>query len=151
MYYYILSTPPVTPHLICKNRDSYLVGSPLKIEGQSMLTEDALQRFCYDNRLDYGEVKKWTVKYSIRGSMLSDGTDVLSVLNQYPTIHLSKNQGDSFTFETWVESPIDRDSLFSALKPLVDLHGEYIDWHECTHNMSYASKPCLIAETYVRG
>lgn len=83
--------------------------------------------------------------------MLSDGSDVLAILNQYLTLHMVTNQGNAFTFETWIESPSDRDSLFNALKPLVDQYGESIDWHECTHTNAYASKPCVITETYVRG
>lgn len=127
------------------------MGTPQELTYQISMNDDELSQFCYRNRLDVSAVMDWIVKYSIRGIMLSDGSDVLTVLQEYPVLHLTTNQGESFTFEAWLSSPADRDSLFNALKPLVDQYGEYIDWHECTHNNAYASRPCVIAETYVRG
>lgn len=91
------------------------------------------------------------MKYSVRGNMLlSDGSAVVTVLNKYSLWRLITGQGESFTFEAWVNTQADKDALFNELKPFVDEFGEFIDWHECTHDEP-AVQPCTIAETYVRG
>ena len=94
------------------------------------------------------------MKYSIRGNLrLADGTGVNDVLNQYTLWRLITNQGvdeegnDLFTFEVWVNTIEDKDSLFNELKPYVDQYGESIDWHECTHDEA-TTQPCVIAEVY---
>lgn len=89
------------------------------------------------------------MKYSIRGNMnLTDGTDVNLVLNKYTLWKLDTKQIlDQFIFEAWVNTIEDKDALFNELKPFVDLNGEIIDWHECTHDEP-TNKPCVIAEEY---
>lgn len=91
------------------------------------------------------------MKYSIRGTMsVSDGSAIVAVLNNYALWRLITDQSDSFTFESWVNTQAEKDSLFDVLKPFVDEYGESIDWHECTHDEP-TPQPCVISETYVRG
>lgn len=94
------------------------------------------------------------MKYSIRGTLnLTDGQSVVDVLNSYSLWRLITNQTTSedgtqlFTFEAWVNTLTDKDSLFNDLKPFVDTSGEVIDWHECSHDEAI-SRPCVIAEEY---
>ena len=88
---------------------------------------------------------------------MSDGASVVALLNEYdiqlpsePIQHQDENEQDLFSFEVWVATVEEKDSLFSALKPFVDEYGELIDWHECTHDEA-VSLPCVIAETYSGG
>lgn len=91
------------------------------------------------------------MKYSIRGNMLlSDGSGVVAILNNYSLWRLITGQGETFTFEAWVNTQSEKDSLFDDLKPFVDEFGESIDWHECTHD-ELTPTPCVIAETYTGG
>lgn len=94
------------------------------------------------------------MKYSIRGNLnITDGSDVIDLLNDYTLWRLvtsqnvNENDQDIFTFEVWLNTVEDKDSLFNSLKPFVDEFGELIDWHECTHD-ERVSLPCIIAETY---
>jgi hypothetical protein len=90
------------------------------------------------------------MKYSIRGNMLlSDGSAVVAVLNNYSLWRLITAQGDTFSFEAWVNTQDEKNALFDDLKPFVDEFGEFIDWHECTHDEPIV-QPCVISETYVR-
>lgn len=41
-------------------------------------------------------------------------------------------------------------STYNSLKPTVDKHGGYINWHECSHGDDDA-KPCVIADEYRGG
>lgn len=91
------------------------------------------------------------MKYSIRGSLNTvDGSAVVGVLNNYSLWRLMTNQSETFTFEAWVNNTMDKDNLFSDLKPIVDASMGQIDWHECTHDETKA-QPCVVAESYVRG
>lgn len=89
------------------------------------------------------------MKYSVRGSMnLTDGTEVNLMLNKYILWRLVTTQtADTFSFEAWVNTVEDKDSLFNELKPFVDVNGEVVDWHECSHDEPI-STPCVIAEEY---
>jgi hypothetical protein len=93
------------------------------------------------------------LKYSIRGNMnLADGTEIVNVLNNYSLWRLVTNTfsdevQDKFTFEAWVNTPGDKDDLFTDLKPFVDEYGEVVDWHECSHDEAVQT-PCVIAEEY---
>lgn len=89
------------------------------------------------------------MKYSIRGNMnLTDGSGIVDVLNKYTLWKLDTNQtADIFSFEAWVNTVEDKDALFNELKPFVDVSGEVIDWHECSHDEPI-STPCVIAEEY---
>ena len=94
------------------------------------------------------------MKYSIRGNLsTSDESNIVSLLNRYILWRLvtkttkDENDQDIFTFEVWVNTIDDKDSLFNALKPFVATSDEVIDWHECTHDEAI-SLPCVIAETY---
>lgn len=84
---------------------------------------------------------------------MADGSNVVSLLNQYDLWRLITGQGtdetgaDIFTFEVWLNDLADKDSLFPQLKPFVDQYGEVIDWHECTHDEP-SPQPCVIAEEY---
>jgi len=82
--------------------------------------------------------------------MLSDGSEVIELLNKYALWRLITSQTESFSFEVWVNTSDEKDALFSDLKHFVDEYGESIDWHECTHDEA-APQPCVIAETYSRG
>lgn len=83
--------------------------------------------------------------------LLSDGSSVVSVLNNYSLWRLITSQEvDSFIFEAWVSTEGEKESLFDDLKPFVDEFGEFVDWHECTHDESI-STPCVISETYIGG
>lgn len=55
-----------------------------------------------------------------------------------------------FEFEAWVDNVTDKSTLFDDLKPFVDTHGGWIDWHECTHD-ELTPTPCVIIETYTQG
>lgn len=97
------------------------------------------------------------MKYSIRGNLnMSDGSPVVALLNKYVLWRLEtrqtadENEQDIFSFEVWLNTESEKDSLFNALKSYVDEYGEMIDWHECTHD-KLIPNPCRIAETYVRG
>jgi hypothetical protein len=96
------------------------------------------------------------MKYSVRGSLsLTDGSDVVNIINQYTLWKLDTNQNvdelgnELFSFEAWVNDVADKDSLFNELKTFVDQYGEVIDWHECTHDEP-TQTPCVIAEEYRR-
>lgn len=86
---------------------------------------------------------------------MADGTNVVSLLNNYDLWRLITNQSvdelgnDIFTFEAWLNTLLDKDNLFNELKPFVDQYGEVIDWHECTHD-EVNSQPCVIQEEYRR-
>lgn len=157
MFYYVLPSLPDISHLSCEVRGQFLVGTAEALSGESM-SEDALRHYCYMNRIDYAAISAWTIKYSLRGSLgTSDAASVEAVLTHYPTSHYAVNASidesgnNLFSFEVWVESEADKDALFEQLKPLVDQYGELIDWHECSHDVMYAARPCVISETYVRG
>lgn len=87
---------------------------------------------------------------------MSDGSGVVDLINRYTlwrlvtSSHTNEAEQEIFTFEVWVNTVTDKDSLFNALKPFVDEYGELIDWHECTHD-EVVSLPCVIAETYSGG
>jgi alpha-mannosidase len=94
------------------------------------------------------------MKYSIRGNLaMADGAHVVSLLNDYILWRLITNQSvdeegaERFTFEVWLNTVEDKNSLFESLKPFVDEYGEVIDWHECTHDEA-VTKPCVIADEY---
>jgi hypothetical protein len=94
------------------------------------------------------------MKYSIRGSLaMADGTAVVELLNQFNLWRLITGQNSSdtgadvFTFEAWLNTIEEKDSLFNQLKPFVDQYGEVIDWHECTHDEP-SPQPCVIIEEY---
>jgi hypothetical protein len=94
------------------------------------------------------------MKYSIRGNLaMADGSNVVSLLNQYDLWRLITGQSiddsgaDIFTFEVWLNTVEDKDSLFPQLKQFVDQYGELIDWYEYTHD-ELISQPCVIAEEY---
>lgn len=93
------------------------------------------------------------LKYSIRGHLsLSDGSPVVAVLNTYNLWRLVTSQEkvgkeDIFTFEVWLNTVIDKTSLFNELKVFVDDYGEKIDWHECTHDEEIPTS-CVIIEEY---
>jgi hypothetical protein len=90
------------------------------------------------------------MKYSIRGTLnTSDGSAVVSLINQYVLWRLVTNQSDTFTFEAWVNTEADKNSLFAALKTHVDTNTGSIDWHQCTHDEPQP-QPCSIAETYTK-
>lgn len=97
------------------------------------------------------------MKYSVRGNLtISDGSNVITLLNTYELWKLDqeldkdKNGNTVFTFEAWVNSVEEKDSLFNQLKPFVDQYGESINWHECTHDETL-TQPCTIIETYPAG
>lgn len=89
------------------------------------------------------------MKYSVRGNMnLTDGTEVNLVLNKYTLWRLVTTQTeDTFNFEAWVNTVEDKDALFNELKPFVDVSGEVVDWHECSHDEP-TQTPCVIVEEY---
>lgn len=84
---------------------------------------------------------------------MTDGSNVVSLLNRYNLWRLitgqsmDENGSGLFTFEAWVNTVEDKDSLFTQLKPFLDAYGELIDWHECTHDEPIP-QPCVIAEEY---
>ena len=97
------------------------------------------------------------MKYSVRGTLnMSDGASVIALLNTFELWRLETKQSvneeeqDIFTFEVWVNTAQEKTHLFEQLKPFVDVYGEMIDWHECTHDEA-VSLPCAIAETYQGG
>lgn len=88
------------------------------------------------------------MKYSIRGNLNTlDGSVVVSLINQYVLWRLVTDQNDTFTFEVWLNTAADKNSLFESLKPHVDTNSGLIDWHYCTHDEPNP-QPCTIAETY---
>ena len=98
------------------------------------------------------------MKYSIGGNIFtSDGADIVNIINDYKlwklTITNSKDNVtslDVFDFELWVNNELDKNNLFDDLKPLVDVNGGYINWHECSHDEE-VFKPCVIVEEYKGG
>lgn len=85
---------------------------------------------------------------------MADETAIVELLNRYIMWKLvpgrkKEDEKEWFTFEVWVNSDSDKNSLFDELKPYVDEYGEVIDWHECTHD-EIEPKPCHIAEEYGR-
>lgn len=95
------------------------------------------------------------MKYSIKGNLaISDGSGVVEILNKYNLWRLvTNNYKDAitnveyFTFEAWVDTEAEKTNLFNELKPIVDVNGELINWHECTHDEE-VQQPCVIAEEY---
>ena len=95
------------------------------------------------------------MKYSIGGSIFaSDGTGIVNIINNYKLWRLTvANEKDSvtnlntFTFEAWVDSELDKNSLFTDLKNIVDTNNGFVNWHACTHDENNA-KPCIIVEEY---
>lgn len=94
------------------------------------------------------------MKYSIRGRLsMTDGTSLVGILNTYNLwkletgTHVNETGEEIFSFEVWLNTTEEKDSLFDKLKPFVDEFGETIDWHECTHDEEN-SKPCKIIQTY---
>ena len=87
---------------------------------------------------------------------MSDGSSIVAILNEYELWRLktsqfiTDNEQEVFSFEVWVNTIEEKNSLFDALKPSVDEYGESIDWHECTHDEGISS-PCVIVEIYTRG
>lgn len=91
------------------------------------------------------------MKYSIRGSLnTTDGTGIVNTINNYSLWRFVTGTNETFTFEAWVNSEIEKNALFASLKPYVDTLTGSIDWHECSHDET-TQQPCVIAETYVRG
>lgn len=84
---------------------------------------------------------------------MSDGASAVALLNEYELWRLKtrqfidRNEREIFSFEVWVNTVEEKDSLFDALKVYVDEFGEMIDWHECTHD-EIVHAPCVIVETY---
>lgn len=95
------------------------------------------------------------MKYSIGGSIFtSDETGIVDVINNYKLWRLTvANERDSvtnlniFNFEAWVNTELDKNSLFADLKAIIDNNNGQINWHECTHDEEI-STPCVIAEEY---
>jgi hypothetical protein len=89
------------------------------------------------------------MKYSIKGSLsMSDETEMIALFNRYTLWRLeANNTGDQFTFEVWLNTAEEKDQMFNELKYYVDMFGEKISWHECTHDEPL-SLPCEIAEEY---
>lgn len=96
------------------------------------------------------------MKFSVRGNLAAaDSSAVVELVNKYQLWRLvtgsyvDEDEREVFTFEVWLNSESDKDSLFNGLKPYVVSESEYIDWHECTHDEP-ESRPCVIEETYRR-
>jgi hypothetical protein len=92
------------------------------------------------------------MKYSIRGQLpITDGSQVVSVINTYVLWRLITDQTEEFNFEVWLNTSTDKDSLFNQLKPFVDQNTGSIDWHECCHDEPPEMQhPCVISEEYRR-
>lgn len=96
------------------------------------------------------------MKYSVRGNLATaDNSAVVELVNKYqlwrldPKKFKDENGQEIFTFEVWLNSESDKDSLFNGLKPFVETESDYIDWHECTHDEP-EGQPCEIKEVYRR-
>ena len=94
------------------------------------------------------------MKYSIRGKLnTNDSSEVITLINRFTLWRLitnnriNKEDQEIFTFEVWVNTENDKNSLFNALKPFVNEVGKEIDWHECTHDEEFI-QACVIAEIY---
>lgn len=89
------------------------------------------------------------MKYSIRGTLqLTDETEFINTVNNYTVWKLDpKRSGEEYSFEVWLNTVEDKTELFNDLKPIVDLYGESISWHECTHDEPI-NQPCVISESY---
>lgn len=97
------------------------------------------------------------MRYSVRGAIpIDDSQSLVAAINSYQlwrlitALEVDEELGDAFTFEAWVNSEDDKTSLFNQLKPFVNTHGGWIDWHVCTHD-ELTRRPCAIAETYTQG
>lgn len=98
------------------------------------------------------------MKHSIRGKLsMADGSQVVGLLNSYTLWRLITGttidwdtKVEYFSFEVWLNTVEDKDSLFNSLKPYVDQFGEVIDYHPCSHDESI-STPCVIEEEYRGG
>lgn len=97
------------------------------------------------------------MRYSVRGTIpIDDSQPLIATINSYQLWRLITAQevdeelGEAFTFEAWVNSEDDKTALFDDIKPFVDAHGGWTDWHVCTHDEP-TRRPCVIAETYTQG
>lgn len=63
------------------------------------------------------------------------------------TYKIFKYDNGEVSFDLWVETEAQKDTLFSDLKTFVDQHGGSVSWHECSH-WEGAVTPCIIAESY---
>lgn len=93
------------------------------------------------------------MKYSIRGNLNgTEGDSVAPVLQSYTAWRLMMDNNwdtNTFTFEMWLASEVDKNNLFEELKPFVDEFTGNIDWHVCTHDERYR-QPCVIVTEYRR-
>lgn len=95
------------------------------------------------------------MKYSVKGSLrTTDASVLMATLGKYTSDISSSQHTDPeghavLIFEAWVASTEDKTAMFEDLKPLVDMFGEAINWHECSHEET-VSRPCVIRETYSR-
>jgi hypothetical protein len=82
--------------------------------------------------------------------LITDGSAVVTVLNNYALWRLVIEPTEAFVFEAWVNTEAEKNALFNELKDFVDEFGESIDWHICTHDEP-SPQPCELAETYTGG
>jgi hypothetical protein len=95
------------------------------------------------------------MRYAIRGNfVINDQQDVLDTIQKYPlwkplvkTTYMDDEGLEWVTCEALLNAEEDKTYLFEELKTLVNYTGEWIDWHECTHDENI-SKPCVIQEDY---
>jgi hypothetical protein len=92
------------------------------------------------------------MKYSIKGQLsLTDETELVSLFNRYTLWRLDVMKSeDKITFEVWLNTVEEKDQMFGELKYYVDMFGEKIDWHKCTHDEPVGTE-CKIIEEYKGG
>jgi hypothetical protein len=88
------------------------------------------------------------VKYAVRGSFSPEKQEeVTNIITNYPLWRpFTPIMDELFSFEVFLNALGDKNNLFEDLKMLVQT-GEFIDWHECTHDENIP-KPCIITEEY---
>jgi hypothetical protein len=89
------------------------------------------------------------VKYSVRGNFNSEKQEeVTNIITNYPLWRPFEptTMDEFFSFEVFLNALDDKTNLFNDLKSLVQV-GDFIDWHECTHDEN-VQRPCEIAEEY---
>lgn len=95
------------------------------------------------------------MKYVVRGNfVINDQQDILDIIQKYPlwkplveNTYTDDEGLEWYSFESLLNAEEDKTSLFEELKTFVTYTGEWIDWHECTHDENIP-KPCMIKEDY---
>lgn len=96
------------------------------------------------------------MKYSIKGeTFTANGSDVIKLINKYNIWKLDSlivddvvTRTDKFIFEAWVNTEVEKISLFNDLKSIIDNSGGHISSHKCFHDEINVGIPCVIEEEY---